>query len=290
MAPNTNPAEALPKDYTFMNTEIFISLKAKEMVDDLLEKAANRNPDAFDLYIYNDYYPYAIHNLIESFMSTIKTKVTRKDWKEAFYAIEALTFFFEIESVWATCDDGELTDATNKVYGALLLEILKGLQGSNALSPKNFPNLENVLQAAYNFGESIKELGNCKSVYTAACKAIANSLFKNTTSANQKLHEARLREYAESIEDAERRIHVLEDVEEYVKEVKKTKSVWYNKGNIGKSEIKNTGLTRAWSDYKGRAPAAPFRGPPEWDLSKWTEEDKSEFSYDNMDDDIDEFM
>jgi hypothetical protein len=35
----------------------------------------------------------------------------------------------------AACDDGELTKATNKLYGVLLLEILKGLQREEKLSP-----------------------------------------------------------------------------------------------------------------------------------------------------------
>lgn len=36
-----------------MNENIFISIKAEQIVEDLLTKAENRNPDNFDLYIYN---------------------------------------------------------------------------------------------------------------------------------------------------------------------------------------------------------------------------------------------
>jgi hypothetical protein len=49
-----------------------------------------------------DYFAYAIHNLIESVLTMIKSKVTKKDWIEAFYAIEAVTYFFEVESDWAS--------------------------------------------------------------------------------------------------------------------------------------------------------------------------------------------
>ncbi|KXN89521.1 hypothetical protein AN958_05683 [Leucoagaricus sp. SymC.cos] len=256
------------------------------MLYDLLKKAQNRNPDAFDMYIYNDYYPYAIHNLIESSFAVIKSKVSKKEWKEAFYAIEALTVFFEFESVWTTCDDGDLTQATNKLYGALLLEILKGLQSNEQLSSEVFPNLENVLHTAFTFGENMKDI-SCKSEYTTYCKAVANKLFKGTTAANRALYEARLREHAESIEDAEEKSSILEDIDEYVKGVKSEKTVWYMKGKIGKDEIKTTGLARAWSEYKGNAPTVPFKGPPEWDLTRWSEEDKKPFSFDSMDD---EFM
>lgn len=285
MAPEASSNKVPPKGYTFINPEIFISDKAKEIVNDLLQKAEKRNPDAFDMYIYNDYYPYAIHNLIESVLITIKSKVAKKDWKETFYTIEALTFFFEFESVWTTCDDGELTQATNKLYGALLLETLKGLQSSGTLSSKSFANLESVLRTAYTFGENMKDIG-CKSDYMSPCKAVANALFKETAVADQALYEARLREYAEGIKDVEEKKSFLEDVDEYVNAAKEEKTIWYTKGKIGKSEIKTTGLTRAWSDYKGRAPGVPFRGPPEWDLTKWSEKDKSPFSFDNMDDEL----
>ncbi len=36
-----------------MSPELFVSEKAKEMVEDLLKKAEQRNPDLHDLYIYN---------------------------------------------------------------------------------------------------------------------------------------------------------------------------------------------------------------------------------------------
>ena len=39
-----------------MNIETFLSKKAYEMVEGLMKQAANRNPDAFDMYIYNGLY------------------------------------------------------------------------------------------------------------------------------------------------------------------------------------------------------------------------------------------
>lgn len=36
-----------------MSPELFVSEEAKEMVIDLLKKAKTRNPDAFNMYIYN---------------------------------------------------------------------------------------------------------------------------------------------------------------------------------------------------------------------------------------------
>jgi hypothetical protein len=31
-----------------------------------------------------------------------RSKVNKKDWKEVFYAIEALTIFLDFESIWAS--------------------------------------------------------------------------------------------------------------------------------------------------------------------------------------------
>jgi hypothetical protein len=36
-----------------MSPELFVSEKAKAVVIDLLKKAESRNPDAFDMYVYN---------------------------------------------------------------------------------------------------------------------------------------------------------------------------------------------------------------------------------------------
>ena len=183
------------------------------------------------------------------------------------------------------CDDGDLTQSTNKLYGALLLEILKNLKNTNQLSLQTFPNLETVLRLAHNFGEQMTGI-SCKSEYRTACKAIAHEFFKDNTVADIALCEARLQEYAESIDDPELKAEVIEGNEGYVKELKGLKVRWYAKGKIGKSEIKTTGLTTAWKKYRGQAPPVPFRGPPEWDLTKWTEKDKKPFSFDNMDDEF----
>lgn len=127
---------------------------------------------------------------------------------------------------------------------------------------------------------------SCKSEYKTICKALAHGFFKDTTEVDRALYESRLREFGENVKDPELKPEVIEGNEEYLKEMKEEKVPWYAKGKIGKSEIKTTGLARAWNEYKGQAPAVPFRGPPEWDLTKWTEEDKKPFSFDSMDDEF----
>jgi len=183
------------------------------------------------------------------------------------------------------CCNEELTNATNDLYGALLLEILKGLESSNTLSPSIFPNLENVLHSAYTFGENMGSFRH-KSNYPAICKAKARTLFKDTTTTDQTLYEARLRGYAESIEDAEEKKEFLVSVEKHVKKTKAAGDVWYMKGRIVEHEIETTNLEKAWNRCRQDALIVPSGSWRDWDLSKWTEEDKKRFSFCNRDDDI----
>jgi hypothetical protein len=46
-------AGAIPAGYTLMSEKMFISEAAKDVLTDLLEQAEHRDPDAFDMYIYN---------------------------------------------------------------------------------------------------------------------------------------------------------------------------------------------------------------------------------------------
>jgi len=182
------------------------------------------------------------------------------------------------------CCNEELTNTTNDFYGALLLEILKGLENSNTLSSSIFPNLENVLHSAYTFGKNMESFHH-KSNYPAICKAKARALFKDTTATDQTLYEVRLRRYAEGIEDAEEKKEFLVSVEKLVKN-EAARDVWYMKGRNLEHEIETTDLEKALERCRHDAPIVPLGSWKDWDLTKWTEEDKKRFSFCNGDDDI----
>lgn len=283
MEPETTSTKTIPSGYTFMGHGILVSEKAKEVVLDLLDKAEKRNPDAQGMYVYNDYYSYALHNLAESLMISVRAQVIKKNWVEAYHAVEALTIFLDFEPDWTHCDDGELTRNANKLYSALLLSVLKGLKDANQLDPTIFPSLETVLRVAYDVGKDLEGV-DLKAAYVATCKAIANRLFKDTTAADQILNEARHREFVTNIEDAEQKEMVLEGMEQYLEKCK-TEKPWFLKGKIGQEEYKDLSkaVTTAWNKYKAIAPNGPFRGPPEWDITKWTDEDKKPFMLGNRD-------
>lgn len=89
------------------------------MVDELFRKSGNRNPDAFDMYIYNgqcgsilcpfaqptaspclDYYAYACLDLIDKTLTTVHSKIAKKHYDEAYGILEGLTVFNELDSSW----------------------------------------------------------------------------------------------------------------------------------------------------------------------------------------------
>ncbi len=45
--------EVIPEGYTFLNAKTLITVKGKKIADELLEASEKRDPDAFDMYIYN---------------------------------------------------------------------------------------------------------------------------------------------------------------------------------------------------------------------------------------------
>jgi hypothetical protein len=95
-----------------------MSQKGYDTVRELLQKADNRNPDRFDMYIYNgsvlqlspsqndltascvDFFCYALLDLVDKTLSTIHTKVVKRKYDEAMPLLEALTAFNDLESSW----------------------------------------------------------------------------------------------------------------------------------------------------------------------------------------------
>lgn len=77
----------------------------------MMDKADNRNPDAFDMYIYNDFFNYAILDLIDGALGKLHARIVKKDWEEAYIMVLALTCFMENESSWPG-EWGRLTHAS----------------------------------------------------------------------------------------------------------------------------------------------------------------------------------
>jgi hypothetical protein len=187
------------------------------------------------------------------------------------------------------CDDGDRTELTNKAYGANLIATLRGLKKDGRLSTTDFPALPSLLKNAAEWGEAMKEMG-CDSPYYIVCKGIGKRLFGGKE-VEMKVEEKRwIEEWVEGLGKDEResvRAGMKQDEEEREEDEKP----WYARACAGDEDDKDPdyALTRVWKEYKDylvNTPTMPMRGPMIWDISKWSEEEKREFSFDNMDSDF----
>ncbi|KAK0461981.1 uncharacterized protein EV420DRAFT_1528198 [Desarmillaria tabescens] len=259
--------------YTFLNRKIFLSERSKAILTDLLDQAQKRDPDANDMYIYNDYYSYTLNN-----------KVKKKAWNDAMDLLEALTLFFDMEDSWPMCDDGKRITHTDKAYGSLLITVLRALKQDGRLDTTNYPSLETLLKYAVGWGESVP----VNTGYSGICKAIGYRLFKNKTAEQVALEKARVDEWMKGLDKETRKRMEEEDDEDDEDDDDDEEGGWFQGGNKCNEDatIKNLVLSRAWKDYKDYlrgVPSRPMKGPGEWDISKWTYEQKKPFLFSEMD-------
>ncbi|TFK55600.1 hypothetical protein OE88DRAFT_1804427 [Heliocybe sulcata] len=282
----------LPEGYTFLNTKTFISQKAKDAIIGLLAQADQRDPDNFGMHIYNDYFNYAVLQLIHDKLTALHGQIVKEQYDEAYYSLEALTIFQDICSMWPMLDDGDQVIATDKAYGACLMEVLRKIKAQNKLDTAHFPSLETLLRGAAEWGENIIGIGG-KSNYYVVCKGIGKRLFADKSEEDKALETARREEWIASLPEDEKRaarkaIEEPDDDEEDSEE--EGEEWWQGEANEGDND-RNYDLAKVWKDYKkclSRVPRLPLRGPPEWDISKWSEEEKAPFSlgrYDGSDSD-----
>lgn len=280
-----NSQSTIPAGYKFLNLETFISNKAYEMLEDLMKKSANRNPEVFDMYIYNDFYSYAVLDLVDKQLSVAHSKITKKDYDEAYCILEALTVFNDMESAWLMCDDGERVKVTNKVYGAMVITLLRALDKGGRLDVTHFPSLEFFLKHVVEWCEGMKEMSGSPN-HDLVCKAIGRRLFKDKPEEYIALEKARLEEWMKGLK-AEAQAEVREDIKEM--EGKDKSKPWYAGGKSSDEQDKDRDfvLSRVWKQYReylATVPKTPMRGPRSWDISKWTAAQKKEFEFAGMSD------
>ncbi|KAJ7832331.1 hypothetical protein B0H14DRAFT_2592133 [Mycena olivaceomarginata] len=121
--------------YAFLQQKYFVSTKAEKMAKNLIGEADS-------LRIYGKL------ALIDSTLTTLHSKIVKKDWDSAFPILEALAPFNEMEDDWPMCDDGKRVELTNKVYGASLVTVLLALKKDGRLDVSHFPSLETPLLEA----------------------------------------------------------------------------------------------------------------------------------------------
>ncbi|KAI5891236.1 uncharacterized protein SCHCODRAFT_02628501 [Schizophyllum commune H4-8] len=303
------PDTLIPEGYTFLNPSQMMSKKGKELAIQLFEDGDKRDPDLHDMYIYNDFFAYGCLDLIDKCLSTLHTQIAKKNWPLCMSYLEALTIFMLRNDAWGMADDGERVDLTAKAYGACLVTVLRALKKNGQLNTDAYPALGYLLKNAAALGECVQGI-NAGSDFASVCKGIGKRLFKDQSVEEMKaLHLARQKEWFEGLEGEERKTmeEVMnesdddedeeedddedEDMEEGGAEDqgKKEGKPWWSGGREGAEDEKDADfvLSRVWKEYKdylSDVPTKPLRGPPQWDLTKWSKADKARFSFDAMDD------
>ncbi|CAL1701217.1 unnamed protein product [Somion occarium] len=218
---------------------------------------------------------------------THMTLIIKKDWKEAFHLLEALTIWQDGDAnSWPMCDDGERTHLTARVFGAEWVTVVRGLKAQGILDTEHFPNLETLLEMATNWGDSMNALGDQCSPYPEVLRGIGRRLFKDKPADVIALETAREEEWIKSLHVAQQE-RVRENKKEMEEENEGAKP-WYEEGSADE-DLKDRHLTlstnyKRWKDYLKDAPTMPLRGPPTWDLTEWTAEERAQFSFDQSDD------
>ncbi|KAF8969504.1 hypothetical protein BDZ97DRAFT_1653923, partial [Flammula alnicola] len=282
----------IPAGHTFIEIETFVSTKGKDIAENLLKKAADRDPDAFDMYIYNDFFSYGVLDLVDKTLTTLHTKIKKKDWEDAYYLLEGLVIFVDFESVWTQCDDGDRVDITNKTIGAEAIAVFRGLDAEDCLTPQIFPSLETVLKKLFKFSEEMEGQG-CDSMYGPLCKGIARRLFQGKTEDDFALELEQLQEWANGLDADEKKevrakIKKIADERAAAAASGKTIKPWYAQGKVYDEDDEDDDfkLSRVWKDYKeylSGVPRMPLRGPAKWDISKWTAAERRLFEFAAMD-------
>lgn len=192
----------------------------------------------------------------------------------------------------AECDDGERVSRTFKAVGASFITVMRGLKTAGELDPTHYPSLGCLLENMFDYTQAFKDMGG---KYGYICKAIARRVLKEKSDEDYKLDIEQLKEWAANLEDGEMKAEIKETIAERIKDLKKERTsrkkieAWFATGKVvdeddNSSDCKMTSVWKKYKDHLSDCPRVPLRGPPEWDLSKWTEEQKQPFSFDSMED------
>lgn len=175
------------------------------------------------------------------------------------------------------------------MYGASLVTVLRALKKENRLDIEHFPGLETFLEAGAAWGAVMNGLGTGH--YHRVLSGIGKRLFKDKSAEIIALEKARVEEWILTLpadaqaEIKETRARGPGDDEE--DEDEGNGEPWFEvEGADENYNNRDFTLSRVWKEYKGylqTCPTKPLRGPPEWDLSKWSEADRAPFSFGNMD-------
>lgn len=184
-------------------------------------------------------------------------------------------------------DDGDRVLITDKLFGACLIKVVRELKDANMLNVETFPNLETILKRGASWGDSAAD-----AKYQIVLRGIGKRLFADKSSEDLAREKAMVEEWISTLSKKDQK-DVREQMEEEEEEEDPDAGPWFDEEKANE-DFEHSGfkLAKVWKDYTAylkKVPAVPLRGPPKWDLTKWTAAEKASFQMDDdMDDDMDD--
>ena len=169
------------------------------------------------------------------------------------------------------------------------------MKKDSRLDTTHFPSLETLLRFAAEWDDGLDDTAG----YYRICKALGYRLFKDKTEDDREIEKARIDEWVTSMEKEEKDEYLKfkedGDEDEDEEEEEESSKDWFAEGKKFNEDekIKEIGLARAWKEYKEYlqdVPTMPLRGPPQWDLTKWSDLDKKPFLFSNQGDGDDDMF
>ncbi len=176
---------------------------------------------------------------------------------------------------------------TDELFGACLVKTLQKLEEDGKLNVETFPNLETVLKEAAKWGDSMPVRN---SRYQIVCRGIGKRLFQSKSPETRAREKAMVEEWIAGLKEEDRKLveRNMDDEEDEEEDEDEDSTPWYEQGEADE-HFKHRSFTfsRVWKEYVAylkEVPTVPLRGPPVWDLTDWTDEEKAPFLFSNMDD------
>ncbi|KAG8807303.1 hypothetical protein FRC17_004527 [Serendipita sp. 399] len=273
------------------------------MIDALVQEASNCDPDAHGMYVCNDYLGYAVLNIVNRTLDTIYKKAAKKQWIESWDTLVALTLLINTFPDFMQTDDGDLVLAADKVYGALVVKVLKGLDPEfKEEGEQAFPDLETCLRSIANLGDMSSDVGGGQ--YAKIIKNYARHLFGGRSEEERQARAEQIKQAYKKFYDGLPKDKMKEfldpsapkqrdddDEDEDENEEDETDNgPWFGKPKAQDADykIQSFPLDKAWKTYRelraggGYMPPVWSHGKPVWELTKWPAKDKKRYSFDNL--------
>ncbi|KAL5519913.1 hypothetical protein ACEPAG_1573 [Sanghuangporus baumii] len=244
------------------------------------------------MYIYNDYLSYAILDLVDNILSTIHTHVVKKRWLDAWHVLDALAKFNVEFGDWINIDDGERARITEWAHGALIVATIRALDAAGQSNQQSIPDIAYILRDMTSWTDvAWRMLGTC---YHRVLKAHDKKLFKDQPEEDNDREEAAIEKafkvFLQNLTPEERqkgkyRLDIQgSDEEDEEEQVEDEGTTWYDDGDIMDIDMKDPSFRvfSTWKKYKDHLRETcrvPFYGPPVWDLTQWTDEERQPFKF-----------